>query len=385
MVWYNKFNMKKIVKGVLVDLLIVLLIINAVYSYFLSTKIYSRIFDITSGSFIEAIRNLDKESNDLYNENQTSAKDFLDLYKNSPFINGFINRSLNLFLSKNIVHIFMITKENNHFVYIYNAKEHVMPGFPFMPDKDELKKILKAYNEDKMLIYKHNKIFNIGFSLYYPIDIKQRYRALVVLDYSNKFTDFIDESFYIQRYISFSLLVLALVFLLYVGYIRLRENKHKLILYLDPLTGVFNRRYLKFVETIHKDYVIAMIDIDFFKQINDTYGHAVGDIAIKTVANIIRQSLRNQDIIIRYGGEEFLMLIRDPNDDFICNAILERIRKNIEKAYIYFDDKNINITVSIGALVDGKDLSLEERIKIADKFLYEAKNSGRNKIVCGRV
>ncbi len=385
MVWYNKFNMKKIVKGVLVDLLIVLLIINAVYSYFLSTKIYSRIFDITSGSFIEAIRNLDKESNDLYNENQTSAKDFLDLYKNSPFINGFINRSLNLFLSKNIVHIFMITKENNHFVYIYNAKEHVMPGFPFMPDKDELKKILKAYNEDKMLIYNYNKIFNIGFSLYYPIDIKQRYRALVVLDYSNKFTDFIDESFYIQRYISFSLLVLALVFLLYVGYIRLRENKHKLILYLDPLTGVFNRRYLKFVETIHKDYVIAMIDIDFFKQINDTYGHAVGDIAIKTVANIIRQSLRNQDIIIRYGGEEFLMLIRDPNDDFICNAILERIRKNIEKAYIYFDDKNINITVSIGALVDGKDLSLEERIKIADKFLYEAKNSGRNKIVCGRV
>lgn len=128
--------------------------------------------------FTLELRNLNEGISDVL-KSISSNDNFLTLYKKSPILKDYIKNSLNLFLSKNIKHVFMITKINNHFAYVYNAKESVPIGFPFMPDRDELPFIFKAYNTKNVIIYKHNGFVKAGFSMYYPILVnKQEYPIL---------------------------------------------------------------------------------------------------------------------------------------------------------------------------------------------------------------
>lgn len=157
----------------------------------------------------------------------------------------------------------------------------------------------------------------------------------------------------------------------------------------DDLTGIFNRR--KAIEKINKlkeksiyfneNYYIAMVDIDNFKKINDVYGHVAGDKVLIEVANAIKNSIGENDIVGRYGGEEFIIIVKENNNNLI--NIIERIRRNIESLYIKIDNSNvINVTASIGVKrFDMNNRTLEENIALADKSLYEAKTSGKNKVV----
>ncbi|MEM3846169.1 MAG: hypothetical protein QXU98_10780, partial [Candidatus Parvarchaeota archaeon] len=147
-------------------ILIIFVLINSFYSYHLGVRISSKILDITSYTFLSELRNLNEGISDVL-KSISSNDNFLTLYKKSPILKDYIKNSLNLFLSKNIKHVFMITKINNHFAYVYNAKESVPIGFPFMPDRDELPFIFKAYNTKNVIIYKHNGFVKAGFSMYY--------------------------------------------------------------------------------------------------------------------------------------------------------------------------------------------------------------------------
>ena len=124
-----------------------------------------------------------------------------------------------------------------------------------------------------------------------------------------------------------------------------------------------------------------MVDIDNFKKINDVYGHVAGDKVIIEVANAIKNSIGENDIVGRYGGEEFIIIVKENNNNLI--NIIERIRRNIESLYIKIDNSNvINVTASIGVKrFDMNNRTLEENIALADKSLYEAKTSGKNKVV----
>jgi len=115
-----------------------------------------------------------------------------------------------------------------------------------------------------------------------------------------------------------------------------------------------------------------MLDIDFFKKINDTYGHQVGDEILKYFANTIKNSIRKSDYLVRYGGEEFLLFLPNIVKEE-AKLILYKIKKNL-KPY-----KGINFTFSAGIASEGDKLA--EMIKIADEKLYQAKRDGRNKIV----
>ena len=128
-----------------------------------------------------------------------------------------------------------------------------------------------------------------------------------------------------------------------------------------------------------------MIDVDNFKNINDTYGHQVGDKVLATVAETIKESIREDDIVGRYGGEEFIVIVKD---DYNSNLkMAERIRGNIEKIIINVDNNNfIKVTSSIGITkMDAKDKTLQQIISDSDKALYEAKNTGKNKVVANYV
>jgi diguanylate cyclase (GGDEF)-like protein len=130
-----------------------------------------------------------------------------------------------------------------------------------------------------------------------------------------------------------------------------------------------------------KCFSILMFDIDFFKKVNDTYGHSVGDSVLKYVAKVIIDNTRSADIAARYGGEEFVVLLSQPGRDMALQ-VAERIRQSIESSKIKYKDVIIRITISCGVIcydpaVDVSDDAMIERV---DKALYQSKQNGRNRV-----
>jgi diguanylate cyclase (GGDEF)-like protein len=166
------------------------------------------------------------------------------------------------------------------------------------------------------------------------------------------------------------------------------ENLSHIAIY-DRLTQVYNRALLdsilyksaKHAKRHKLPISIIMLDIDNFKGINDTYGHLEGDRVLKTVASVIKSSIRESDYVFRYGGEEFLILL--PNTDINGAVVVgEKIRRNIENLDFGLNRK---ITISCGIKqienFDNSYLDIEE----ADKYLYIAKKSGKNRCICGNI
>ncbi|MCL2672821.1 MAG: sensor domain-containing diguanylate cyclase [Alphaproteobacteria bacterium] len=160
----------------------------------------------------------------------------------------------------------------------------------------------------------------------------------------------------------------------------------------DPLTGCYNRR--QFSELALKEVsrskrtgqplAILMVDIDHFKRVNDTYGHATGDLVLKSLAEACRQTFRDTDIVSRFGGEEFvILLISAPSD--VAFKLAERLRRTIEETMVKGENgENVHVTLSIGIALAAPpmdDVNIEEMIKDADAAMYTAKQSGRNRSV----
>ena len=152
----------------------------------------------------------------------------------------------------------------------------------------------------------------------------------------------------------------------------------------DHLTGLYNRRYLFNIgneiyndcKTNNKVFAIAILDIDNFKRINDTYGHDIGDIALKEVAVILNKNISSNGLISRLGGEEFCICFYNRNEDEV-KELLEYIRKDFEKNVIEIKDIQLKYTISIGCSFDF-GLNMDAMIKNADEYLYKAKKDGRN-------
>lgn len=155
----------------------------------------------------------------------------------------------------------------------------------------------------------------------------------------------------------------------------------------DALTGLYNRRH--FNAELEREFMrskryggnlcIAIIDIDFFKKINDTYGHICGDYVLKEVAYLMLENFRKTDMVFRYGGEEFVVIMTETS---LENSLipLERLRKTIENNNFTYKGEKIKVTISIGAEINHTE-SPDEFLNNADKALYQAKQSGRNKTV----
>jgi diguanylate cyclase (GGDEF)-like protein len=155
----------------------------------------------------------------------------------------------------------------------------------------------------------------------------------------------------------------------------------------DALTGLYNRRH--FDNTVEREFLrskryggeltIAIIDIDFFKKVNDTYGHLCGDYILKETAYLIMDNFRKTDIVFRYGGEEFVVILTETTTEQ-SEIPLERLRRTIENYNFVFENTPLKITISTGA-ASNKPETVNECLNNADKALYEAKNSGRNRVV----
>ncbi len=157
----------------------------------------------------------------------------------------------------------------------------------------------------------------------------------------------------------------------------------------DVLTGLYNRRgfdnYISYEfkqsKRNNEEYVITLGDIDFFKKVNDTYGHDCGDEVIKRVSCTIEKNIREQDCLARWGGEEFIIMqkVSSPETAF---KVIERIRNEIENMKILCNNSTVSITMSFGmARMYSDSRNYDQVIIEADKNLYKAKQSGRNRII----
>jgi len=159
----------------------------------------------------------------------------------------------------------------------------------------------------------------------------------------------------------------------------------------DALTGLHNRRYMEsHLATLaeqaasrRKPLALMMLDIDFFKAINDNYGHDAGDDVLREFAVRIRKSIRGIDLACRYGGEEFVIVMPE-TDLHVAGMVAERLRRSIagEPFSVNKGTKRIEVTISIGlSTLERKGESVADVLKRADTALYRAKNDGRNRVV----
>ena len=158
----------------------------------------------------------------------------------------------------------------------------------------------------------------------------------------------------------------------------------------DPMTGLQNRRFLEeYMDTIvaqnkrrKSDLTVMMLDLDYFKKVNDSYGHDAGDAVIKNLAKVFRACVRTSDLVIRYGGEEFMIILQDTAGD-AAMGVAEKIRAEVENTRIPVGNGvQLQKTISIGlAEFPGDSETFWQAIKFADVALYQAKEAGRNRVV----
>lgn len=157
----------------------------------------------------------------------------------------------------------------------------------------------------------------------------------------------------------------------------------------DALTGLWNRRSMwEYIRAVEYDYEIgnagfvsiAIADIDFFKRINDTYGHDAGDEVLKAVAGLFMDKMKTCGRVCRWGGEEFLFVFYGKNGDAAYDALRE-IYNEIHRLTVSYENEEIRITVTFGLEEYDKNDGMEAAIRRADEKLYQGKESGRDKIV----
>lgn len=156
----------------------------------------------------------------------------------------------------------------------------------------------------------------------------------------------------------------------------------------DPLTNLLNRRFLptvmkhevKMAIQMQKPLVVAMVDVDNFKKINDTYGHEVGDRALRHMASLLSENMRSGDYLFRYGGEEFLIILVEANKSN-AEKFLERIRLRVEQTPCELREGPLHMSVSIGFTLHGGHPDYEKLLQQADQGVYEAKRNGRNQVM----
>ncbi len=190
-------------------------------------------------------------------------------------------------------------------------------------------------------------------------------------------------------YASFRYFDIMISELLAIFKMKYQYTEKEFMSVLDGLTGLYNRHQLEIsleqeynrTKRHPSDFSLAILDIDFFKKVNDTYGHQYGDYVLKTVADLMKAAFRKTDLLYRYGGEEMVIIMPETN---IEGAIIpvQRLRRTVEEYDFEYNGVKSRVTVSIGLTMNYQEFnSPTEMLKSADEALYRAKESGRNRVV----
>lgn len=318
---------------------------------------------------------------------QTSSKAYSKELEINPKLRDQIEENLSLLLTSNIKYAYLIYKDaRGIFRFLVDgAKENEKAFLNQKFDIDNLR-WLEVFETKKPLIIEHGFSHQLSITYLVPILKNNEVELILAIDFSIKKIEEINKILNWIQYIITIIIFICIVFLILLLIQTFKYIAIKKSAYTDKLTGVYNRNYLQESENFINlnEYILATLDIDHFKAVNDTYGHDIGDKILSQTAQIITSTVRiNEDIIIRYGGEEFVILAKiNRNDNLSALNVIERIFKNIQNTQFYINTQEfINVTVSIGVnLFPYKSRSFSDAFKLADLALYDAKNKGRNNI-----
>ncbi len=363
----------------------VVLIISLVFHFFLpkiEKKAKNELIYYISSPYKAFLRNINKEIVKQYHINSIE-----DLKKEE--VRRSLEKKLSYLIDKNVENIFAIYKEGNIYKFLADAspQEKVQHDEIFFPTLTEQKIIKKIYKTKKtqIIIQEFTTVKNIGITILYPFLVNNKVQAIVFVDFTIQTLKSIENIVDLIKWLLNIIIIFAVISILIILLTSLKAIYFKRKAYVDELTGVYNRNFLEdiIVTFDYKNYAVALFDIDFFKKINDTYGHKAGDQILKDFAKVLKLSFRKgEDIIIRYGGEEFLVLIKKDrlNKYFAINAI-QRALGRIRNYPFKIDSQVIKLTASVGVYLDTeREKSLIEAIKKADIALYKAKLNGRNRM-----
>ena len=368
------------------DKLSIALLIAAIFTF---GYIYTHVLDLENRlieniqkSYIshthEIARNIDRYLKTRIPEN------LYETLKEEPALRSELEQVLSLFVTSTYKYIFIVYRDKKgRYRYLLDGSLSDK-GF-FNQKLDVAKEVWnRAYITKKPQTVVHHQSKQIFITYLYPIVRKGETEAILAIDFSTTFAQTIAQNLHpLKQIVTVVIVALALLlfFLAYQFVLLHRTKKASLI---DPLTLVYNRSFLR--EFLDREdfakYYILMVDVDHFKKINDNYGHKVGDQILYQVAQTIHHVIRPQDILIRYGGEEFLIFIPKEISETKVVEIANRIKNSIESKIFHAEDHSLKLTVSIGINLHPEHYkNISDALKEADARLYEAKRSGRNRIV----
>ncbi len=275
---------------------------------------------------------------------------------------------------------FYVLKPSGKFFSIYASLNN--SNELFVPDIGLYRLIYEAKREGKEILRTSSD--DIGLATYIkPITNRsdEKISKIVIINFRLEYLKNILSIIDSLSFIISVLLVASSGLLLLSSYWYVKMKVFEETAFFDRLTQTYNRNFFYHIrdKIDYRNYAIAILDIDHFKRLNDTFGHDIGDKALNIVARIIKDNLSKDDILIRLGGEEFLLFIK--KDERNIESLLEEIRRQVEISKIFIKDGLLNLSVSIGAVLDtDKCKSIEDCLKKADIALYRAKNRGRNRV-----
>jgi len=378
-------NRQPIKKEIILVIFLTLLSTFFVYVYKAVLSSESKIFhQIENAKIKEYSQIFDNFTNHLKkNHNVKTREDLFNLMLNRQH-RKVCENSLSLLNTDEIKYIYILQKDSKgRFRFLLDASKDDKAHF-YQKFDVEGKAYEKIYKTKKPQVINQTDIENLYLTYLYPIIINNQVVAIASVDISTQFKKDVSNTMaYFKVLFKFLIILIFLVIVVVTVYIFYYYFSRKK-LFTDPLTQIFNRNYLEEIKSSLNlnNYAIAMLDLDKFKVINDTYGHKAGDYVLLESASIVKKSLRDNDIIIRFGGEEFLIFLYVRGNIQSAISICDRIRKNIQEHQFIFEDQEMLVTTSIGLNTtpfEAKDLN--DAIKLADAKLYLAKRNGRNQVV----
>ena len=325
---------------------------------------------------------LGKNIEELLKQKLPSLHDLPHILKSNPKLRRELNQALSLLSTPTFPYVYLVYKDHRgHFRYLLDGSKEDRGDFNQKIDVSP--RWNAVFQTKKPLVITHHKLQTLWITYLYPILFDNKVQGIVAIDFSSHFLKLLHSALKPLKYLSafiFAIVSFLLLVVIFQILIYLKTKKESVT---DSLTGLYNRTFLRhFLDDRNiEDYYVFMFDIDHFKSINDTYGHKVGDYVLQTVANLLKQNLRGEDIIVRYGGEEFLGFIKKSSPKNAI-AIAERIRKAVENYRFKINDHEFTTTLSVGINLHPERFKKSANaLKYADELLYMAKRSGRNKVV----
>ncbi len=368
-------------------LFVALLLLGAFFIY-----IYGYIKQAEKDIFQRVQTNKIKQISYLFKNIEKDIVDTYDVKDSKKLVRLFSDKitrekyekNLSLLITPSVKYLYLLSKdEKGRYRFLLDASKSDRANFYQKFDVDN-PKYEQLYATKKSQVIQQRDIENLYLTYLHPIIVNNEVIAVLSVDITTKIHRVIAqvikplETFFIVLIIF--IFLLALMGVLQIFHYFLTRKK----IFTDPLTQLFNRNYFAEISPMLNlnHYSVAMLDLDRFKIINDTYGHSAGDFVLKQSSQIFKSSIRDSDILIRYGGEEFLLFIYNRDAGVSTHKTCERIRENIN-SYIYkYEENEISVQVSMGVHENpSQEKNLYEALKIADKMLYVAKTEGRNRVV----